>query len=136
VRGMTDQSINQIHSLYPLHSHQLHIPQPDIVPFPNALWMMHSGEACHHAATEILVRECLCGKSLINQSIIQLIIQIHSQHSPYSLQLHISQSDIASRPNVHCMMPIGQACYQPATKDKVGAAETRKSRTWVERSEC
>jgi hypothetical protein len=46
----TNQSINQIHSLQPSHSHQLHISQSNIAPRPNVHWMMQSGEACNHPA--------------------------------------------------------------------------------------
>jgi hypothetical protein len=49
VRG----TINQIHSHNPSRSHQLHISQSDIAPLPNARWMMHREEPCHHTATFI-----------------------------------------------------------------------------------
>jgi hypothetical protein len=39
------QSINQTHSLYPLHAHQLHISQSDIAPRSNVHWKKQSGEA-------------------------------------------------------------------------------------------
>jgi hypothetical protein len=41
--------------------------------------------------------------------------QVHSLQSSHLHQLHISQSDIAPRPNVHWMMHGGEACHHPAT---------------------
>jgi hypothetical protein len=78
----------------------------------------------------------LPGNKSPNLSTPTKMIKIHSHCLSHSHQLHTPQSDIAPRPNVHWMKHSGEPCHQPATKDKVGAAETRKSRTWVERSEC
>jgi hypothetical protein len=39
------------HSHYPLHSHQLHIPQSDIAPRPNVHTAMPSGEVCNLSVT-------------------------------------------------------------------------------------
>jgi hypothetical protein len=124
------QSINQIHSHNPSHAHQLHISQPDIAPHSNVHCMMPSGEACNHPAMltlrifntstckngnpitnfcEMVLKLRVCG-SQTNQS----INQIHSHNSLHSHQLHISQSNIAPRSNVHCLMRSGEVCEYPA----------------------
>jgi hypothetical protein len=105
-----NQSNNQIHSHYPSHSHQLHISQSNIAPSPNVHWMKHSGEAFQHPAILAIGTQ-----RNPHQSINQSINQIHSHYPSHSHQLHISQSNIAPRPNAYSVMPSGEKCGNAAT---------------------
>jgi hypothetical protein len=115
---LINQSIKQIHSLCPSHSHQLHSSQSNIAPLPNVHWMMPSGEACDNSATSHMSSDrqsIILSKKGRGTTITSIFCQAHS-HNPSRLhQLHISQSDIAPRLSVHSVLPIGEACKDSAT---------------------
>jgi hypothetical protein len=75
-RKSINQSINQIHSHYPSHAHQLHISQSDIAPRSNVHWLMHSGEASNHPATHTFAIKANFGQYDTSKTKLGLILSV------------------------------------------------------------
>jgi hypothetical protein len=125
------RSINQIHSHYSEHLHQLRIPPSDIAPYRNAHSVTPSGEVSNHTATIIVHTFKTCKNG--NQIKSNQINQIHSHYLAHSHLPCISQSNIAPRPNVHWMLQSGQACDHAAT---ITFHTLKNTQNWIECLEC